>query len=112
MWDSPGWRLADELRISLSCGATMESAVGFTCNVLTRKTGYLTLQRSDVPAASQQLERQGYAVLRGVLRAAEIAALSAEINDLAPGELILVRHTQQAERKEKGRKHTGEAGNV
>src|SRR5688572_3176951 len=42
----------------------------------------LTLLRGDVAAESVQLERDGYAVVRGVLTEDEVAALTTEILDL------------------------------
>ncbi len=50
--------------------------------MLTRRRGYLLPRSGDVPAASRQLEDEGFTVLQGVVGAADIAALSAEINAL------------------------------
>jgi ectoine hydroxylase-related dioxygenase (phytanoyl-CoA dioxygenase family) len=50
--------------------------------MLTRQRGYLNVRSEGAPEASQQLERDGYAVIRGVLTAAEVAALAAEIEAL------------------------------
>jgi ectoine hydroxylase-related dioxygenase (phytanoyl-CoA dioxygenase family) len=47
--------------------------------MISRRMGYLTLRRGAAPAASAQLEREGWAVLEGVLDAREVAALAAEI---------------------------------
>ncbi len=47
--------------------------------VIERIGGNLTLRRGDAPAASQALERDGFAVLRSVLTESEIAALTAEL---------------------------------
>jgi ectoine hydroxylase-related dioxygenase (phytanoyl-CoA dioxygenase family) len=47
--------------------------------MLTRKHGNLRLRKEPASAASQQLEREGYAVLRGVLNPDEVAAFAAEI---------------------------------
>lgn len=41
----------------------------------------LSVLTAEVPVESEQLERDGYAVLRGVLSADEIAAIAAEIDD-------------------------------
>ena len=41
----------------------------------------LAVYKGDPPDASVQLERDGYAVLRGVLTDDEVAALVAEIED-------------------------------
>ncbi len=50
--------------------------------MLTRRRGYLLPRSGDVPVASKQLEQEGFTVLRGVIGAAEVAALSVEINTL------------------------------
>jgi ectoine hydroxylase-related dioxygenase (phytanoyl-CoA dioxygenase family) len=50
--------------------------------MLTRRRGYLLPRAGDAPAASRQLEQEGFTVLQGVIGAAEVAALSAEINAL------------------------------
>ena len=50
--------------------------------MLTRQRGYLNVRSEGAPEASQQLERDGYAVIRGVLSEAEVAALTAEIEAL------------------------------
>ncbi len=50
--------------------------------MLKRLGGNLTLQRGPVPAASTQLEREGYAHIKGVLNAEEIAALAAEMTEV------------------------------
>jgi ectoine hydroxylase-related dioxygenase (phytanoyl-CoA dioxygenase family) len=47
--------------------------------MIKRRHGNLVLLREPVPAASQHMEREGYALVRGVLTADEVAALSAEI---------------------------------
>ena len=47
--------------------------------VITRQTGYLTI-RSDGPAATRQLEQEGFALLPSVLDAAEVAELEADID--------------------------------
>jgi ectoine hydroxylase-related dioxygenase (phytanoyl-CoA dioxygenase family) len=50
--------------------------------MIRRRHGNLVLLKDPVPAASVQLEREGYAHLPGVLSAGEIAALAAEISDV------------------------------
>ena len=50
--------------------------------MIKRRHGNLVVLNDPVPAASSQLEREGYAHLRGVLAADEIAALAAEISDV------------------------------
>ena len=50
--------------------------------MLTRRRGYLLPRSGDVPDASRQLEQEGFTVLRGVLTADEVAALSVQINAL------------------------------
>ncbi|HEY6598911.1 MAG TPA: phytanoyl-CoA dioxygenase family protein [Pseudomonadales bacterium] len=50
--------------------------------MLTRRRGYLLPRSGDVPAASRQLEDEGYTVLEAIIGAAAIAELSAEINAL------------------------------
>jgi hypothetical protein len=47
--------------------------------MISRRHGYLTLRKEPAPGASQQLEREGWALIRGVLNAEEVAALAAEI---------------------------------
>ncbi|MEI9994403.1 MAG: phytanoyl-CoA dioxygenase family protein [Rhizomicrobium sp.] len=47
--------------------------------MLTRRHGNLKLRREPAPAASEQLERNGYALIRNVLDAESVAALAAEI---------------------------------
>jgi len=47
--------------------------------MLTRRHGNVILRKEPVPAASVQLEREGYAHIRGVLDAADVAALAQEI---------------------------------
>jgi ectoine hydroxylase-related dioxygenase (phytanoyl-CoA dioxygenase family) len=47
--------------------------------VLTRRGGYLYPRRDPAPAASAQLEREGWAVLPGVLSGAEVAELRAAV---------------------------------
>ena len=47
--------------------------------MLTRKSGYLRPFDGEAPAASRQLEVEGYALLEGVLDAAAVAALRAEL---------------------------------
>jgi len=47
--------------------------------MIKRRHGNLVLLREPASAASQQLERDGYALLRNVLTADEVAALSTEI---------------------------------
>ncbi|HEY5071615.1 MAG TPA: phytanoyl-CoA dioxygenase family protein [Caulobacteraceae bacterium] len=47
--------------------------------MITRTHGYLRLRNEPPPAASLQLERDGHAVIEGVLGAAGVAALAAEI---------------------------------
>jgi Phytanoyl-CoA dioxygenase (PhyH) len=47
--------------------------------VLTRKTGYLTLTSGRVPAATTRLQEEGYAVVRRVFTAHEVAALRDDV---------------------------------
>ena len=47
--------------------------------MITRKHGNLHLRQGEAPAAASQLERDGYAVLAGVLQPEAVAALAAEI---------------------------------
>jgi len=47
--------------------------------MITRRHGNLRLRSEPAPAASMQLERDGYAVLRGVLDAATVAVLRDEV---------------------------------
>jgi ectoine hydroxylase-related dioxygenase (phytanoyl-CoA dioxygenase family) len=47
--------------------------------MLTRRRGYLELRTGEVPAASEQLQEEGWTVLRGVIPAADVAALADEI---------------------------------
>lgn len=47
--------------------------------MLERKRGYLRIRSTPVPAASEQLESKGYAVLRQVLSPAEVATLKADL---------------------------------
>ncbi len=47
--------------------------------MLTRKTGYLTLQSGRVPAATTRLQEEGYGVLRRVFTADEVAALREDV---------------------------------
>ncbi len=47
--------------------------------MLTRRHGNLRVLRGTAPAASEQLERDGYALIREVLDAPSVAALGAEI---------------------------------
>jgi ectoine hydroxylase-related dioxygenase (phytanoyl-CoA dioxygenase family) len=70
--------------------------------MLRRVRGYLLPFSGDAPAASQALERDGYAVLEGVLAEDEIAALAAEIDavyrDLpADGRAAAVRDPEEDE---------------
>jgi ectoine hydroxylase-related dioxygenase (phytanoyl-CoA dioxygenase family) len=48
--------------------------------MLTRRTGYLTLARGDAPAASAQLEAEGYVVVRDVFDTDEVKALVADVD--------------------------------
>lgn len=50
--------------------------------MLKKAGGYLRVRDAPAPVASSQLEREGYAVLRRVLAAAELAAAHAEITGL------------------------------
>lgn len=50
--------------------------------MIRRAGGNLTLLKGEAPAAAQQLERDGYAHLRGVLSRDEVGALWTEINDI------------------------------
>jgi ectoine hydroxylase-related dioxygenase (phytanoyl-CoA dioxygenase family) len=47
--------------------------------MLTRRHGNLRVRKEPAPAAAQQLERDGYALIRGVLTRDEVRALGAEI---------------------------------
>ncbi|HEX4304016.1 MAG TPA: phytanoyl-CoA dioxygenase family protein [Rhizomicrobium sp.] len=47
--------------------------------MLTRRHGNMRILRGTAPAASERLEREGYALIRGVLDAESVAALGAEI---------------------------------
>lgn len=47
--------------------------------MITRRKGNLKLRRKPAPAASAQLERDGWAVIASVLSTAEVAALAAEV---------------------------------
>ena len=47
--------------------------------MLTRRHGNLRLRKEPAPPASAHMEREGYALIRGVLTADEVAALGAEI---------------------------------
>jgi ectoine hydroxylase-related dioxygenase (phytanoyl-CoA dioxygenase family) len=47
--------------------------------MISRRHGYLRLRKEPAPAASRQLEREGWAVIRGVLDADAVAMLAAEI---------------------------------
>ena len=60
--------------------------------MIRRAGGNLLLLKEPVPAASEQLEREGYAILRGVLDAREVAALAAEI------EIVLESSTPDREK--------------
>jgi len=48
--------------------------------VITRATGYLTIDDRPVPTATDELQRDGYTVLRGIFGADEVAELVAEID--------------------------------
>ncbi|MEY2570459.1 MAG: hypothetical protein QOE63_809 [Acidimicrobiaceae bacterium] len=48
--------------------------------MLTRKTGYLTMARREAPAASHELQEQGFVVLPQLLSAGEVAELRADID--------------------------------
>jgi ectoine hydroxylase-related dioxygenase (phytanoyl-CoA dioxygenase family) len=50
--------------------------------MLKRLGGNLTVNRGPVPALSTQLEREGHAVIRGVLTPDEVAALAAEMTEV------------------------------
>ena len=47
--------------------------------MLTRRHGNLRLRKEPAPPASEHLEREGYALIRNVLTAGEVAVLGAEI---------------------------------
>jgi ectoine hydroxylase-related dioxygenase (phytanoyl-CoA dioxygenase family) len=47
--------------------------------MLTRKRGNLVIRKEAAPAASKQLERDGYALIRNVLTRKELAALRTEV---------------------------------
>ena len=48
--------------------------------MITRASGYLRISSAPAPAASEELQRDGYTVLAGVLSADEVAALAADID--------------------------------
>lgn len=48
--------------------------------MLTRRTGYLALSSESAPAASAQLQAEGYVALRGVFDAGEVAELVADVD--------------------------------
>jgi ectoine hydroxylase-related dioxygenase (phytanoyl-CoA dioxygenase family) len=48
--------------------------------VITRRGGYLALSDAAVPAESEQLERDGYAVLRGLISGDDLVALRDEVD--------------------------------
>ncbi len=50
--------------------------------MLTRRRGYLNVRAEAAPEASQQLEQEGWTVVRGALSAQEVAALTEEIEAL------------------------------
>ena len=50
--------------------------------MIKRVGGYLTLRRGPVPAASEQLERDGYAVLRGVLAPSLMERIEQDIREI------------------------------
>src|ERR1700722_8745616 len=50
--------------------------------MIRRSRGNLELLDAPVPPESQSLEREGFAVIRGVLDADEVAALAAEMTDI------------------------------
>lgn len=50
--------------------------------MIKRRHGYLALRDDAVPAQSTSLEREGYAVVEGVLSPTEVQALAAEITDV------------------------------
>ena len=47
--------------------------------MITRKHGYLRLRKDPAPDLSAQLEQEGWAIIPGVLSAAEVSQLGAEI---------------------------------
>ena len=47
--------------------------------MLTRRRGYLNVRTEPAPIESQQLEQEGWTVIRGAIPAAEVAALTKEI---------------------------------
>jgi len=47
--------------------------------MLTRRRGYLNVRTEPAPVESQQLEQEGWTVLRGAIPAADVAALTKEI---------------------------------
>ena len=58
--------------------------------MITRRRVYLELREDDVPEASRQLEREGWAVLRGAFTEDEVASLRAEVErvfDERPGDV-------------------------
>ena len=63
--------------------------------MITRTSGYLRLREEPAPLASEQLQRDGYTLLSGVLSAAEVAGLAADIDrvfaELPPDERVPAR---------------------
>ena len=53
--------------------------------MIKRRHGNLVLLKEPAPSASQQLEREGFALVRGVLTADEVSALGAEITAVFDG---------------------------
>jgi ectoine hydroxylase-related dioxygenase (phytanoyl-CoA dioxygenase family) len=47
--------------------------------MLTRRRGYLNVRTEPAPVESQQLEQEGFSVVRGAIAAADVAALTQEI---------------------------------
>ena len=60
--------------------------------MITRRSGYLRLRDEPVPAATQQLQDDGFTVLRGVFGADDLAALAADVervfDELPPDERV------------------------
>ncbi|MGH2686378.1 MAG: phytanoyl-CoA dioxygenase family protein [Actinomycetota bacterium] len=60
--------------------------------MISRASGYLRLRDEPAPAASEQLEHDGYALLEGVLSGEQVAALAADIDrvfdELPPDERV------------------------
>ena len=63
--------------------------------MITRTSGYLRISDDPAPPATEELQRDGYTLLSGVLSAGEVAALAADIDrvfdELAPDDRVAAR---------------------